>query len=97
MATDSVKRDEIVLDPMFYIPEGTDEFIYEEQDYFDESESFGDDVAVNVDASPDTPTILGVISQTIRVTQSGAEVVDVVLDVEPVEGISKYDFRVTKI
>lgn len=107
MAQRSVKRSESVIDPMFFIPEGTDEFVYTESeievvddaDNFAEIESSYDDGSDFADYSddPDTPDILGVISQTVRTSASGSQVVDVVIEVEDIEGIANYEVRVTKI
>lgn len=46
---------------------------------------------------PETPQILDVASQTIHVTDTGAEVVDVVFDVSDVTGYTSFELRVDKL
>lgn len=108
MAQSAAKREESVIDPMFYIPEGVDELVYDEQDEFDNTTEqdefvvtdayidYGSDDADYSD-TPDVPDILGVVSQTLRRSPSGNHVVDLVIDVEDVDSISKYEVRLTKI
>lgn len=111
MAQSAAKREESVVDPMFYIPEGVDELVYSESSG-DESEfdntvetefvvedAYIDDGSDYADYSdtPAVPEIYGVLSQTLRTTASGQQVVDLVLDVEDVDSIVKYEVRVTKI
>lgn len=45
----------------------------------------------------DTPDIIDVASQTLRRSAGGFNVVDVVVDVEDVEGATNYEVRVTKL
>lgn len=47
------------------------------------------------DNTPETPMIFGIISQTITTAPDGSQVVSVVLDVEDVDAMSKYDVRFT--
>lgn len=56
---------------------------------FDEIDHTGD--------TPDVPLINGIASQTVHRTNVGNEVVDVVLDVDDIDGVTSYEFRVTKI
>lgn len=44
----------------------------------------------------DTPDILGVVSQTLRRSPGGLNVVDLVIDVEDIAGAANYEVRVTK-
>lgn len=105
MAEKSVKRTTTELDPMFFIPEGVDEFIYHDREttYETSQEETGDDFFVTDDGDADyfdgpaTPEIIEVVSQTIRTTAAGNQVVDLVVEVEDLAGLSKYEFRVTKI
>lgn len=106
MAEKSVNNTQTALDPMFFIPDGVEEFVYDEKERNLETvpeEETGDDSFIiseettNYFDGPDTPDILGVVSQTIRTTATGNQVVDLVLEVEELPGLSKYDFRVTKI
>lgn len=111
MAQRPVKRSVTVLDPMFAIPAGTDEFRYSESDilYTDDVEqeeglpddfvsdgSAGTDEFENYSEEPDAPGILAVISQTLRTSASGSQVVDMVIEVEDIEGAERYEVRVTK-
>lgn len=97
------------LDPMFYIPEGATEFDYidrlpatdeEVADFAasDESEiDFSEfDDAIDTDV-PFTPQITSIVSQTVHKTAAGNEVVDVVIEVDDIDGVTSYEFRVTKV
>lgn len=46
---------------------------------------------------PDTPMIYGIVSQTIRQTKAGNEVVDVIFNIETIAGFTKYELRLSKI
>lgn len=48
-----------------------------------------------VDKLP-TPQTLTIVSQTIRIAPDGSSLVDVVIEVEDIPGVSNYDVRVTK-
>jgi hypothetical protein len=61
------------------------------EDYFVEFDDEGD---VDLLDRPDTPDELVIVSQTIRTTPSGMQVVDIVVEVEDVPGGYKYDFAV---
>ena len=63
-----------------------------ETDVEDESELDGD-YDENERGVPNSFTI---VSQTVRTTKNGSQVVDVVIDVEEVEGAVKYEVRLTK-
>jgi hypothetical protein len=117
MVQRAVRREESVIDPMFYIPEGVDELSYNDEDTnidvdssdeegyvlefsYDEADAAYDYDGEDIDYSeaPETPQILGVIPpQVIRMSASGSEVVDVILDIDGAVGVSKYEVRVTKI
>lgn len=110
MAENAAKRTQTAIDPMFFIPEGVDELVYDDTErnldveiVEEESEEIYDDVFLVDDTetsnteAPETPDILSVIEQTLRKTASGNQVVDVVVEVDDIPGISKYEFRVTKI
>lgn len=45
---------------------------------------------------PPAPRVLGIIKQTLRTLKNGDERVDVVLEVEDIVGVDKYEFRVSK-
>lgn len=49
------------------------------------------------DAGPPAPDTLTIVGQSLRRAPDGSIVVDVVVDVEDIAGINKYEFRVTKI
>ena len=110
MAENAIKRTQTAVDPMFFIPDGVDELVYDdvertlEVDEVEESseEIFEDYLLIDETETssfdgPDTPDILGVIEQVLRTTATGAQVVDLVLDIEEIPGISKYEFKVAKI
>lgn len=44
----------------------------------------------------DVPGTFEIVSQTVRTGPDGSQVVDIVIDVEEVEGAVKYEVRVTK-
>lgn len=107
MAEKAIKRDEIALDPMFFIPDGMDEYVYvDTEDIFLDEDGQGispdDSFLVDDDNDysdrPGVPKILGIVPpQVFRTTRAGNQVVDIVIEVEDIPGISKYEFRVTKI
>lgn len=91
---------------MFYIPEGVDELYYPEVNEVGEPD---EEIIVNVDVDefgdppvddtdhPETPDILSMVNpQTLRRLDTGAEVVDVVFEVEDIAGVTNYEVRVTK-
>lgn len=43
-----------------------------------------------------TPQFIEIVSQTIRIAPDGSTLVDVVIDVEDIPGVTNYDVRVTK-
>lgn len=49
----------------------------------------------DVDRLP-TPQTLVIVSQTIRIAPDGSSLVDVVVEVEDIPGVTNYDVRVTK-
>lgn len=48
------------------------------------------------DEALEAPGFMQIVSQVIRTAPDGRQVVDVVLEVEDIEGTEKYDVRVTK-
>lgn len=110
MTENAVKRTQTPVDPMFFIPDGVDELVYDDAEreldveiVEEESEEIYDDVFLVDDTetsnteAPETPDILSVVEQVLRKTSAGNQVVDVVVEVDDIPGISKYEFRVTKI
>lgn len=103
MAKRSVTRRKIEIDPMFFIPEGMDDFTYSDRNDL-KPDDFADndpDITYDIDdggdsTDPQTPNILGIDSQTLRRTAAGHVLVDVVLLVEDIEGVSNYEVRITK-
>ena len=59
----------------------------------DDNSLLDDDINDDELATPGTYVI---ISQTVRTAPDGTQVVDVVIDVEEVEGAEKYEVRMTK-
>lgn len=47
--------------------------------------------------TPEVPLINAIVSQTVHRTAAGNEVVDVVIDVEDIAGVTGYELRVTKV
>lgn len=84
----AVKPDntEELPDPDADIDIQTDTLIDEESEL--DEEFVGDEL--------DVPGTFSIISQTVRTGPDGAQVVDVVIDVEEVEGAVKYEVRITK-
>ncbi len=91
------------IDPLFFIPEGVDELAYVEENEYDTDgvveldEDFYTEDDVDYSDAPATPNVLGIVSQTIKTTAAGVQLVDIVIEVEDIDNISNYDFRVTKI
>lgn len=112
MAKTPVQNGSISVDPMFFIPDGVVGMGYSPASSTagstDSSEETTGVEVENADEAQegldyeqaldhiDTPQIISVISQTIRRGPGGNNVVDVVLEVEDVEGASSYEFRVAK-
>lgn len=107
MANRAVKRGQSVVDPMFHIPDGSDEFIYSDKkvsiddsldDYQEADIFFNEDGFEDYTDTPGVPDIYDIVSQTIRTNADGSQVVDVVIEVEDLQSNkSKYEIRVTKV
>lgn len=110
MASKPVIRSKTELDPMFFIPEGVEELVYNDEfettepseeevevSYSDYSDEYDVEDDNNYYEGPATPEIIGVVSQTIRRLPSGQQVVDVVIEVSDVAGAENYEVRVTKV
>jgi hypothetical protein len=97
MARVPAKRAQTKINPMFHIPEGVDELIYQDFDpsdiYYYDTDTGENDFVGGIP----TPHILGVIEQTVRTLPSGTQVVDIVLEVEDIPGIEEFEVRVAKI
>lgn len=117
MSKRPIRRDVETINPMFHIPEGVDELVYDDESLensqyaegtSEESEIVIEEEVVIVlpetntpeeeDTSgrPPAPRIIGIVKQTLRTLKSGDERVDVVLEVEDIAGVDKYEFRVSK-
>lgn len=110
MAKRPVRRGTKKLSPAFNIPEGVDELAYDEDssdaanyaESVDGEVEFASDTSVvqtqptDTSGAPPSPQVLGIIKQTVRTLANGDERVDVVLDVEDIVGVDKYEFRISK-
>lgn len=105
MANKSLKIEVDKVDPMFNIPDGINELEYDEDSPSDLTliqDPDGNFIYVPTTPPPVTqyglpaPNILGIIGQTIRTTKSGAQVVDVEIEVEDIPGAT-YEIRVNKL
>lgn len=102
MAKKSVKRTQTIISPRFFIPEGVDEFTYDEKSAAGVAVDISDDYWLATDDaiygdSPLVPDILGIIEQIFRTSPYGTQVVDVVFDVEDVAGATNYEFRLVAL
>jgi|SRR6478609_20028 len=65
-----------------------------------QDETLNDDDSLLDEDSDDTelevPGTYVILSQTVRTAPDGTQVVDVVIDVEEIEGAEKYEVRITK-
>lgn len=109
MAEPVVTQSITVVDPSFYIPDGVTEFVHEEYSTVvttpeeDSDEFLTDDSALMEETLEDTidedeiipvPEIIGV-SQILRTSPGGQQVVDVTVEVEDIPGYTKYELRIT--
>ena len=84
-------RPTITLDPRFPVPLGAIDvenspLVVEESDAFDE-----------IEGGLPVPQAVVVVSQSQRYAADGSLVVDLVLDIDDIEGIVKYDIRESKV
>lgn len=104
MAKRSTPSDKILLDPLFPIPEGAeDQFAISldgtdldgladsEVDNFYPGDEGSDD-----EEGLEPPENIVVVSQKLRRTKSGNVVIDVVFEIDEVEGATAYELQVTK-
>lgn len=105
-----VQKPEVVLDPNLFLPPGVTgmrlETLEERGRKSPGSSSGGDDTSIDSEYTYDNPDLdtslrppawLKLISQTVRTGPTGIQVVDVVIEVEDVPGVTDYQPRVTKI
>lgn len=81
-----------LLDDEFAVSEPNEDIDWQEG--LDNEDSEIDDD--QIDEELDVPGSFEILSQTIRTAPDGSQVVDVVIDVEEVEGAVKYEVRITK-
>lgn len=90
-------RDKTVIPNSFFIPEGLEEYTYE--DDFTDVDEMGDFQGTVNDGNQeiiDNYFTIDVVSQTLRVTPDGINaVVDVVLEVDDATGADNYEIRVS--
>lgn len=103
----SANHDEVIVNPLFPIPEGLRDFTYEDREFpfdpeVDKASSDTEDVSIGEegegeedDEIPAVPTTFRVVKQTIRTKADGSQVVDLTVEVESVDGAEKYEFRLT--
>lgn len=107
MAKRSVRREITQIDPLFPIPDGVDELVYRDDgevsllEILDDAGLGVDDLDgafddTNYENDPDTPQIIGIVSQLVRRTSVGNSVVDVIFEVEDIAGVTDYELRVTE-
>jgi hypothetical protein len=86
------------VSPIFNLPDGLLDYEYE--DFYNPTGFVDYDDEVLVDEQPigglPTPNALTVVEQIIRTLPDGSQVVDVVVEVDDVEGAVKYEFRIVK-
>lgn len=102
MASRPVSKEKVQIDPIFPIPSGAeDEFaVSRSKKIIDDTVDlviFDDGTGTGGDGSPDTPSIVGVVSQKLRRGQNMQFVVDVVIQVDDVNEAEHYEIQVTKI
>lgn len=105
MSVQARKQNNITVPVDFYLPPNTEGFIRvdltRESDSQDEDgESGTDPVEVVYDGPGDQtglvpPNFVNVVSQTLRFSANGQQVVDVLIDVEDVPGATDYGVRLT--
>jgi hypothetical protein len=112
MATTPVQRKVTPIDPMFPIPEGTDELVYGTRSETDAlanatgpvdsytGQAVDPTLVVPVQTTGQStvpsPDIIGIVSQQVRRAPSGENVIDVVVQTSDIVGAIRYEFRVTK-
>lgn len=92
------RRGVSTIDPMFFIPEGVDELSYEGDNFFDEDVSLDTSTVSGPDEDEDgleVPKITS-ITQKVRKTKAGMDVVDVIFEVQDIEGVKDFEIRVAK-
>jgi hypothetical protein len=110
MSKRSVRRTETILDPAFFIPEGVDELVYDDNDEFsseeeelllDDTDVLDPDIIIGDETTDDSaavpvPEDITIVSQKLGTGPGGQQVVDVVVNVKNIAGVEKFEFRITK-
>lgn len=103
----SAIHDEVIVNPLFPIPEGLRDFIYSDREFpfdpdVDAATADTEDVSLGEegegeeeDEVPTAPRTFKIVKQTIRTKKDGSQVVDLTVEVEAVMGAEKYEFRLT--
>lgn len=98
MAKKTVNIEDSKLHPIFDVPADATDIQYAEEGFSFDEGSLNDDLENELDNQIiPVPEGLRIISQTIRETNRGQEVVDVVLAVDDIPGVTDYDLRVTPL
>lgn len=112
MANNPVQKTVKTLPNSFYIPDGVTEFEYGDvDDVFvdgdtttDENVSDLSDILVDYDVSvvlPDNlipiPENVTILSQTMRTAPGGQQVVDLIIQVDDIDGVDHFEPRATKV
>lgn len=97
MAKRPVQRKKIVVDPTFFIPDDVEDIVHDPL-YDPYQDDLEDDAAEDPDGVGLTaPVVVSIVSQTLRTVKGGNQVVDVVLEVSPIEGAKEYEHRTAKL
>jgi hypothetical protein len=104
MARYQVSRKRTPLNPNFPIPPGAEEvFVYDEDFELSEGDT-EDSIASDDDSDSDedieelsTPEEFTVIGQNARMGQDGSVVIDLIIDVEDIDGVVQYDTHVAVV
>ncbi len=111
MANTNISPEKTIIDPRFDIPEGLESFVYDEptEAQIAALESEDSDVVtvytgepVDDDfedvnhVAPPTPETFTIVSQKIKMSPDGRQLVDVEIEVEDIPNVIQIDVRVTK-
>lgn len=86
-------REGISSDVIEELPEPDADIDFQTDTLIDEDSELDEE---SVEDELDVPGSFEVITQTVRTAPDGSQVVDIVIEVEEVEGAVKYEVRVTK-
>ena len=103
MAKRSVATKKTLVDPMFIVPPGSeDEFAYsrsiaDDDLLLDEEFLDGFDPGVSDIIELEVPEDFEVVEQKLRRVDSGQQVVDIVIEIQEIEGAINYEVQITKV